>query len=137
MIIGERLRMLREEKKMSRGDMEKRTGLLRCYICRVENGYTVPAVETLAKFANALNIPMYRLFYEGKEPPKTPKLSYGSGNGWGRSPEEEELFNKFRRHLGQMGAEDRGILLFMAQQMADGKGSKASKTAGRKRVADR
>ena len=70
MIIGDRLRALREEKKLSQGDIEKRTGLLRCYISRVENGHTVPAVETLEKFARALEVPMYQLFYEGEEPPK-------------------------------------------------------------------
>ena len=47
MIIGDRLRQLREEKQLSQGDIEKRTGLLRCYISRVENGHTVPAIETL------------------------------------------------------------------------------------------
>jgi transcriptional regulator with XRE-family HTH domain len=44
MVIGDRLRALREEKKLSQGDIEHRTGLLRCYISRVENGHTVPAV---------------------------------------------------------------------------------------------
>ena len=53
MIIGDRLRVLREQKKFSQGEIEKRTGLLRCYISRVENGHTVPAVETLEKFARA------------------------------------------------------------------------------------
>jgi transcriptional regulator with XRE-family HTH domain len=52
-VIGDRLRALREEKKFSQGEVEKRTGLLRCYISRVENGHTVPAVETLEKFARA------------------------------------------------------------------------------------
>ena len=47
MIIGDRLRVLREQKRFSQGEIEKRTGLLRCYISRVENGHTVPAVETL------------------------------------------------------------------------------------------
>jgi len=56
MLIGDRLRELREEKKLSQGDIEKRTGLLRCYISRVENGHTVPAVETLEKLARALEI---------------------------------------------------------------------------------
>ena len=70
MIIGDRLRALREEKKFSQGDVEHRTGLLRCYISRVENGHTVPAVETLEKFARALEVPMYKLFYDGAEPPK-------------------------------------------------------------------
>ena len=51
MLIGERLKALREQKNMSQGDIEKRTGLLRVYISRVENGHTVPAIETLEKFA--------------------------------------------------------------------------------------
>ena len=59
MVIGERLKTLREYKKMSQGDIEKRTGLLRVYISRVENGHTVPAIETLEKLARAMEIPMY------------------------------------------------------------------------------
>ena len=74
MIIGERLRALREEKKFSQGDIEKKTGLLRCYVSRVENGHTVPSVETLEKFARALEVPMYQLFYDGEAPPKLPNL---------------------------------------------------------------
>ena len=72
MIIGDRLRALREEKKFSQGDIEKRTGLLRCYISRVENGHTVPAIETLEKMARALEVPLYQLFYDGEEPPNSP-----------------------------------------------------------------
>jgi transcriptional regulator with XRE-family HTH domain len=49
-------------RKLSQGDIEKRTGLLRCYISRVENGHTVPAIETMEKMARALEIPMYQLF---------------------------------------------------------------------------
>jgi len=58
MIIGDRLRELRESKKLSQGDVEKRTGLLRCYISRIENGHTVPAIETLEKMARAFEVPM-------------------------------------------------------------------------------
>lgn len=72
MIIGDRLRVLREQKNFSQGEIEKRTGLLRCYISRVENGHTVPAVETLEKFARALEVPIYQLFYDGEEPPNLP-----------------------------------------------------------------
>jgi len=54
MVICYRLRTLREGKKLSQGDIEKRTRLLRCYISRVENGHTVPTVETLEKMARAL-----------------------------------------------------------------------------------
>ena len=69
MVIGERLKALREHRNMSQGDIEKRTGLLRIYVSRVENGHTVPAIETLEKFARALEIPIYQLFYDGENPP--------------------------------------------------------------------
>jgi transcriptional regulator with XRE-family HTH domain len=62
MVIGDKLKVLRAQKNLSQGDMEKRTGLLRCYISRVENGHTVPSVDTLEKMAGALEVPMYRLF---------------------------------------------------------------------------
>src|SRR2546427_8584905 len=75
MIIGTRLRKLREDKKLSQGDIEERTGLLRCYISRVENGHTGPSLETLDRLASALEIPLYQLFYKGDEPPTLPNLS--------------------------------------------------------------
>ena len=87
MIIGERLRALREEKKFSQGDIEKRTGLLRCYISRVENGHSVPAVETLEKLARALEVPMYELFYEGEEPPNSLSLP---------TPDQQDRFQAVR-----------------------------------------
>jgi transcriptional regulator with XRE-family HTH domain len=70
LMIGERLRMIRESKNLSQGDIEKRTGLIRCYTSRVENGHTVPSIETLAKYAMALEIPIYQIFYDGEEAPK-------------------------------------------------------------------
>jgi transcriptional regulator with XRE-family HTH domain len=61
MIVGDRLREMPEAKKLSQGDIEKRTGLLRCYIACVENGHTVPAIETLEKLARALDIPLLQV----------------------------------------------------------------------------
>jgi len=81
MIIGGRLRALREEKQLSQGDIEKRTGLLRCYISRVENGHTVPAIETLEKMARALELPLYQLMYDGDEPPEVPTAITSNGDG--------------------------------------------------------
>ena len=121
MIIGERLRSLREMKNLSQGDIEKRTGLLRCYISRVENGHTVPAVETLEKLARALEIPLYQLFYDGEKPPHLPKLPKGTtGNemAWGRSGKDARFLTKLRRLLGRMDEADRRLLLYMAQKMA-------------------
>jgi transcriptional regulator with XRE-family HTH domain len=121
MIIGDRLREMREAKKLSQGDIEKRTGLLRCYISRVENGHTVPAIETLEKMARALEVPLYQLFYEGEEPPKLPDLlkRKSSGeNAWGSSGKDARFLGKLRRLLGKASEADRKIILLMAQKMS-------------------
>jgi transcriptional regulator with XRE-family HTH domain len=122
MIIGDRLRALREEKKFSQGDIEKRTGLLRCYISRVENGHTVPAIETLEKMARALEVPLYQLFYDGEEPPQLPNLPKRKSADdivWGSHGKEARLLNKFRRLMGRIEEPDRRLLLYMAQKMAN------------------
>jgi transcriptional regulator with XRE-family HTH domain len=120
MIIGDRLRVLREQKKFSQGEIEKRTGLLRCYISRVENGHTVPAVETLEKFARALEVPLYQLFYDGDEPPKLPNLPKRRSAGalvWGDNGKDARTLAKFRQLLSRANEEDRRLLLFMAKKM--------------------
>jgi transcriptional regulator with XRE-family HTH domain len=124
MIIGDRLRALREEKNLSQGEIEKRTGLLRCYISRVENGHTVPAFETIEKFARALEVPLYQLFYDGEAPPALPNIIKRKTTGdlvWGSSGKEARLLEKFRRLLSRTNEGDRKLLLFMAQKMARGK----------------
>jgi transcriptional regulator with XRE-family HTH domain len=121
MIIGDRLRALREEKNLSQGDVEKRTGLLRCYISRVENGHTVPAIETLEKMARALEVPLYQLFYDGEEPPPLPNLPKrwtADEIAWGSSGKDARIFNQLRRQLSRMGEGDRRLLLFMAQKIS-------------------
>ena len=120
MIIGDRLRVLREEKKLSQGDVEKRTGLLRCYISRVENGHTVPAVETLEKMARAFEVPLYQLFYDGEEPPALPNLlKQKSSNeaAWGSSGKDARFLSKLRRLLGKANEDDRKLVMYMAQKM--------------------
>src|SRR6202163_5179042 len=109
---------MREEKQLSQGDIEKRTGLLRCYISRVENGHTVPAIETLEKMARALEIPMYKLFYDGEEPPKLPNLpkrKTADDLAWGSKGKDAHLLAQFCRLFSRMDAGDMGMVLFMAQ----------------------
>jgi transcriptional regulator with XRE-family HTH domain len=121
MVITDRLRALREERHLSQGEIEKRTGLLRCYISRVENGHTVPAIETLEKFARALDVPMYQLFYDGEEPPKLPNLPKrrnGEDIAWGSSGKSGRTLDKLRRLLSRTDEKDQKTLLFMAQKMA-------------------
>jgi transcriptional regulator with XRE-family HTH domain len=121
MVIGDRLRILREQKAFSQGEIEKRTGLLRCYISRVENGHTVPAVETLEKFARALEVPLYEVFYDGEEPPKPPNLPKrkpGEEGAWGNSGKDARMLAKFRRLLSKTKESDQRILMLMAQKFA-------------------
>ncbi len=122
MVIGTRLRSLREERKFSQGDIEKRTGLLRCYVSRVENGHTVPSIETLEKLAAALEIPLYQLFYEGEEPPPLPNLSKRTSAEElvldAEAQKENRFFLKVRRLLGKIDERDRQLLLYMAQKLA-------------------
>jgi transcriptional regulator with XRE-family HTH domain len=120
MIIGDRLRALREEKKFSQGDVEKRTGLLRCYVSRVENGHTVPAVETLEKFARALEVPMYQLFYEGEEPrtlSNPPKSKTADDIAWGSKGKDARMLAKFCRLFSHTNESDLQLLFFVAQKM--------------------
>jgi len=121
MIIGERLRVLREEKKLSQGDIEKRTGLLRCYLSRVENGHTVPAIETLEKLARALDMPLYQLLYDGDQPPRPDvpaSWTESTSSAWGSSGKDLRFMRKLRHLLSKMEPQDRTLLLFTVQQMA-------------------
>jgi len=120
-IIGDRLRALREKKNLSQGDVEKRTGLLRSYISRVENGHTVPAIETLEKLARALEVPLYQLLYDGEEPPEPPALpkwENQADTAWGSSGKDARYLLNLRRLLSRMDEEHRRLVLDMAQSMA-------------------
>jgi transcriptional regulator with XRE-family HTH domain len=122
MVIGTRLKKLREDRTLSQGDIEKRTGLLRCYISRVENGHTVPSLETLERLAAALDIPLYQLFYEGDAEPDLPNLSKRRTTEElvldAEQEKEVRFFEKVKRLLSKIDEKDRQLLLYMAQKLA-------------------
>ena len=121
MVIGDRLKTLREAKNFSQGEIERRTGLLRCYISRVENGHTVPNVDTLEKMARALEIPLYRLFVDDAVAPKSLKLDShrtAADDSWGSKGADAKMLKKFKRCLSHANEKDLRILMFMAQKMA-------------------
>ena len=123
------MRELRAGKKLSQGDIEKRTGLLRCYISRVENGHTVPAIETLEKMARALEVPLYQLFYDGEEPPKLPNLLKRKTSDdvvWGSSGKQAAYLAKLRKCLSKAGDADRKLIMVMMQKMANGRNRRVS-----------
>ena len=125
MVIGDRLRELREYKELSQGDIEQRTGLLRCYISRVENGHTVPAIETLEKLARAMEVPIYQIFYDGNDNPKGPlpakQLDKDDDLLWGKSGKERRTLDRFAKFLSRIDDADRDVLLCVAGKMASAK----------------
>jgi len=123
MMIGNRLRFLRERKGLSQGDIEKSTGLLRCYISRVENGHTVPSLETLERFASVLEVPLYRLFYSGEGEAPTPNLTERLGleelaEQDGKEGDEARFLIRLRNLLTHLADPDREILLTLAKKLA-------------------
>ena len=119
MQIGAKLRELRLAKNLSQGDIEKRTGLFRCYTSRVEQGHTVPTVETLEKYAHALEIPLYRLFTD-EDSVEVPKLRQPKDDSslWSNHGKERDAFRTLAKALSRMDEQDRKLLVSMAQGMA-------------------
>jgi transcriptional regulator with XRE-family HTH domain len=119
MVIGDRLRELREAKNLSQGDIQKRTGLFRCYTSRVENGHTVPSVETLEKYAGALEIPLYKLFYDDTEPLQKPiKAAIKANSERGSRGKEDRELRRIAKSLSRMDDRDRRLLIHMASKFA-------------------
>jgi transcriptional regulator with XRE-family HTH domain len=115
MNIGETIRNFRLQKSMSQGDIEKRTGLLRCYLSRVENGHTIPSLETLAKIATAMEIPLAQFFSGG-----------GGENGHKNAPQlaedEVRFLTQIRRYSPNLNDSDRKLVIAMVKKMAAGAG---------------
>lgn len=112
MNIGETIRNFRMQKGMSQGDIEKRTGLLRCYLSRVENGHTVPSLDTLAKIASSLEMPLGQFFAENPD---------GVGNAKNLpqlSEEEVRFLSQIRRYSSNLNDSDRKLVLAMVKKMA-------------------
>jgi len=112
MNIGETIRNYRMQRGMSQGDIEKRTGLLRCYLSRVENGHTVPSLDTLVKIADAMELALSDFFTEhGPENGKTSNLPQ-------LSDDDIRFLNQTRRYLPSLNPSDRKLLLTMVKKMA-------------------
>ena len=110
MNIGKRLRVLREAKGLSQGDIERRSGLLRSYISRVEGGYTAPSLSTLEKFAKALNVEPYQFLFE--EPGQSPSAAPPDHPALSRSA------SRLLRLYEGMPASDRRLLVLVATKIA-------------------
>ena len=112
MNIGETIRNYRLQKGMSQGDIEKRTGLLRCYLSRVENGHTIPSLDTLAKIAGAMELPLSQFFVENSHP------NGHSGKAPQLSDEDVRFLSQVRRYSSNLNDSDRKLVLAMVKKMA-------------------
>ena len=110
MNIGSTIRGYRLQKGMSQGDIEKRTGLLRCYLSRVENGHTVPSLETLQKIAGALELPLSQFFAEEVVSRDMPPMSL--------SEDEIRFLTQIQRYSAHLSPSDRKLLLAMVRKFA-------------------
>lgn len=131
MILGERLTEIRTRLRMSQGDVEVRTGLLRCYISRVENGHTVPSVETIEKLARAYEIPLYQIFYDGPVPEEFKRFAKGVQEVSVGGEDSIEM-RKLAKLLPQMGERGR-LLLFKLAKAMERASEPARKRRGRAR----
>jgi transcriptional regulator with XRE-family HTH domain len=118
MVIADKLRALRDEKNLSQGDIQKRKGLLRCYISRIENGHTVPSLDTLEKMAGALGVPVYRLFTD-EEHVKKPNIPAEAIQNRRVNLKQESVLRSFAKLLSRMDDRDRGLLFHVASKMAN------------------
>ena len=122
MIIGQRLRKIREDKGLSQGDIERVSGLLRCYISRVEHGHTVPSLETLERFASALDVPFYDLFRNGDGGPATRQTTRRTleelADETGPSGSDARFLLNLREAIGRMAEGDKAFLLDFARKLA-------------------
>lgn len=110
MNIGDTIRNYRLQKGMSQGDIEKRTGLLRCYLSRVENGHTIPSLDTLAKIASAMEVPLGQFFAD-----------HANGNSKTLPPlteEEVRFLTQIRRYSSNLNDSDRKLVIAMVKKMA-------------------
>src|SRR5499427_320663 len=111
MNIGQTIRNYRLQKGMSQGDIEKRTGLLRCYLSRVENGHTIPSLDTLSKIAGAMELPLSQFFSD-------PNHSNGSKGLPQLSDDEVRFLSQIRRYSTSLNDSDRKLVLAMVKKMA-------------------
>jgi transcriptional regulator with XRE-family HTH domain len=95
-----------------------KTGLLRCYTSRVENGFTVPNIETLEKLARALEIPLYQLFTDGEKVKMLKLPMIKTGSAWGVDGAHRREIRLFAKALSRVDDRNQRLLLHLAQKMA-------------------
>lgn len=109
MSVGKRIKSLREQKGLSQRDVEEKTGMLRCYISRAENDRLMPSLDNLEKFARALEVPLYFLFYESETIQPRANVSIDR--------QMDNAMRQFARIARHLGPTERQVLLRTAERL--------------------
>jgi transcriptional regulator with XRE-family HTH domain len=88
--------------------------LLRCYLSRVENGHTVPSLETLAKIAEAMEISLAD-FFPGTETPRDKETQKMLGE---LSQDEIRFLAEIKKYSTTLSEGDKRLVLAMIRKMA-------------------
>lgn len=119
-LIGERLREIREAKGLSQGDIERRTGMLRMYVSRWRT-VTQSRRSNHSRNLRMLCRSLYSSFStRGRKPCSASEFQMRSeGRGSLRCTRPRtRRWKLFHRHLARMKESDRLVLLAIAQRMA-------------------
>jgi transcriptional regulator with XRE-family HTH domain len=137
--VGTRICAERKARKFSQADLERRCGLARCRISWLEHGRAVPTIQTLERIADALEIPAYRLLYDGNDPAQAVQSSgKAAANGDTRHTRKNRirLLRELREQVSRMREDDQHLLLFIARKMA-GRVPRGSRTRAKASGASR
>lgn len=131
-LIGQRLRELRKQKGLLQRDVQNASGLQRGYVSRVERGHTIPSLDTLEKFARVLDVPLYRLFYNGETPPATPHLTVRTTlvDLATEDSSEARFLSRLKKLVHRVPDPDRDVLLGLARRLAEREGLDAAPSNG-------
>jgi transcriptional regulator with XRE-family HTH domain len=118
MKIGRKLRELRLAENLSQGDIEKRTGLLRAYTSRVENGHVSPSIATLEKYAEALGVPLYTLFYDSPRRTGLDLKLHRKKSRWGAAKNQPPQYELFVKTVAGLNDRERAFFMYVANKLA-------------------
>ena len=116
MDIAKRLRELREAKGLSQSAIQDQAGLSHAHISRIENGHSTPSLRVVERWAEALDVELYQLFFVGHGQPEAPVL-----------PERIPMGAQERKLLGlfdKMPVDDRASLISLARDLVKWKGKR-------------
>jgi transcriptional regulator with XRE-family HTH domain len=122
MIVGDRLRALREEKKFSQRQIARRSGLKGSYISRAEHGHSIPSIRTLQKWARALGVPLHRVFYDENQDTDTGDFAMRTDKAkgsWSASGKDARAFKILAQLFSRMSDNQREVILHLARQMTN------------------